>query len=215
MTNESGWVRTMIAPDDLTAVQATEIERKGFAYLLSGRFTEYLRLASERDLPKFGQVHYERPGPSQSLLEALALYLGNNESAITRLREIGQSGGGDLRTAAVVLASIALADNFDPGAAAEMLQSELAKIRSPLSRALVLTHLGVRKAELGDMRASIECTGRASQIVANLPNSKPEMALGIVTRSNLWRFRSMTGVIEQTAGPLRPCFPVLAHYDRL
>jgi hypothetical protein len=215
MTDETRWVRTMIAPDEVVRDRTTTVERRGFAYLLAGRFIEYLHLAEEQNLPKFGSVHYESPSRSQSLLEALALYLGNDSSAIDRFRALGAAGKGDLRTAANVLASIALADNFDPASAVDVLETELRQTQSALSRAVVLLHLGVREAELGRPDNAITYTARAAKAAARLPRSDASGALSVVAQANLWRYSAMTGKLGTRSVLNRQSSPVLVSVDAL
>jgi hypothetical protein len=150
------WVDVLVDPPRAgraARLGAVQDEKWGFSLLMQGRLLEYSRQAEEG---KWSAVDSELSLDSRSLLDGLRTQIAGSDVAITLYERIATDNAmeSDLRTAAAVLASVAMSDlgNYEE---ALTLLTAVADDLNSLHRAFIFLHKAFRHGEKGDFeRAS-------------------------------------------------------------
>ena len=213
------WLDVVLDPERITQGKRKankDRERFGAALLLEGRLLDYLREAESGQLPQLGEVREGKVSAPRALLATLGLQFRGDPQAATKYSELAGSdqASSDLRTAAAVLAGIALSDAGNRREAVDLLTQRHSGAESDLERVLLSIHIGTRYAELGDLARAIENTSRAIDLDHKQRRSREyRTALLIVAEHNLWRFQAMRGVIGFAELTPRSTSRILSRFD--
>jgi len=209
--SRTDWLDLLIDPMSVVGTATEPAARRGLGYLFEGRFLEYMLFAEQHRLPKLGETLYEEPEIDQELLESVSLYLGGNEDAAKRLDSLlaNPDIDPDLRTVVAVLVSMLQADAMLGSEAVGTLQTAYKRAERELTRAILLLHMGVRLAELGDPAGALEQTRAVTELITPEAATRTATAIAAVAQTNLQHFSLLAGTrpTETAAGGLES--PVL------
>jgi hypothetical protein len=184
----ASWIDVLLDPASVAQGRlpgATD-QMTAIAYLLEGRPDAYGSLSTAAGLPSLDQL-VRGPGVGSEALfvGAVVGILQGRLDGVDTLIELAEDGNVDsgLRTAAAVLAGVALSGASRADLAIEKLSALLRTTESTVERGLLHVHLALRLADIGDYAAAASSSHRAVEILAE-PASSTEETVAAIAHEN-------------------------------
>lgn len=210
----SVWLEVLIDPGRLLDERETQPPVViGAALLVRGQTREYQELAVTSQWPRLGEWPAERLTGPLGLLAALGLQVAGQPSIGPYLRLLAASDvEPTLRSAAVVLAAIALGADDREEAALQLLQTAHAAETDASTRRFLVHHQAIHVAYLGGFADAAELSHRVASEPLDAPTG-PDATVSYLAQRNERSFRWSMGSLEVPAVERRSHYPPLAEAD--